>query len=90
MYRDGSLKPWVGKVGWFNLVEMVHAVWFNMILEDSRLGWSGVVYYILLKWSVRFGSVCQTTSRLHEVRESERKVHRVADALWSLSGSSPA
>ena len=25
-----------------------------------------------------------------EVRESERKVHSVADALWSLSGSSPA
>ena len=42
-YRDGSLKPWVGKVGWFNLVEMVHAVWFNMVLEDSRLGWSGML-----------------------------------------------
>ena len=36
--RGGSLKPWVGKVGWFGLVEMVHAVWFNLVLEDMGCG----------------------------------------------------
>ena len=47
--RGGSLKPWVGKVGWSSLVEMVYAVWFNLVLKDSGLGWVGVLEYILLK-----------------------------------------
>jgi len=48
--RGGSLKLWVGKVGWSSLVEMVYAVWFNLVLKDSGLGWVGVLEYILLKW----------------------------------------
>ena len=43
------MKPWVEKVGWSSLVEMVHAVWFNLVLEDSGLGWVGVLIYILFQ-----------------------------------------
>ena len=31
------------EVGWSNLVEMLYAVWFNLILEDSGVGWFGVL-----------------------------------------------
>ena len=38
---------WVETVGsdvdWSNLVEMMYAVWFNLILEDSGVGWFGVL-----------------------------------------------
>ena len=42
-----SVRWWVEtvgwEVGWSNLVEMVYAVWFNLILEDSGVGWFGVL-----------------------------------------------
>ena len=31
------------QIGWSNLVKMVYAVWFNLILEDSVVGWFGVL-----------------------------------------------
>ena len=42
-----SVRWWVETVGWevglSNLVEMVYEVWFNLILEDSGVGWFGVL-----------------------------------------------
>ena len=45
-----SLKPWFGNVGWSNLVDMMHADWSGLILEDTGLGiWDGMegdkIYY---------------------------------------------
>jgi len=41
------VRRWVETVGsevdWSNLVEMVYAVWFNLIWGDSGVGWSEVL-----------------------------------------------
>ena len=41
------VRRWVetvgSEVGWSNLVEMVYAVWFNLIWEDSGVGCSEVL-----------------------------------------------